>query len=70
MEDKFVFLGEVSRQYELFRAQGTPLKVLLLPPPEVIPNSEVIPDNDIEAIPDSAVIPDNDREVSADPITF
>jgi hypothetical protein len=66
MEGKFEVLEEVSRQYERFRAQGT--LVRFLPPPEVIPDSEVIPDNDIDVIPDddSEVIPDADSEVIPD----
>jgi hypothetical protein len=65
MEGKFEVLEEVSRQYERFKAQGTLLKVRFLPPPEVIHDSEVIPDNDIDVIPDhdSEVIPDADSEV-------
>jgi hypothetical protein len=68
MEGKFEVLEEVSRQYERFKAQGTLLKVRVLPPPEVIPESEVIPDNDIDVIPDdvSQVIPDDDSEVIPD----
>jgi hypothetical protein len=62
MEGKFEVLEEVSRQYERFKAQGTLLKLRLLPPPEVIPDSEVIPANDSEVIPDhdNEIIPDND----------
>jgi hypothetical protein len=85
MEGKFEDVDEVNRQYSRFNAQGTQLKVRLLPPPdnevipdddnEVIPNdddNEVIPnDDDNDFIPDdeNVVIPDDDNEIIPDPIT-
>jgi hypothetical protein len=70
MEGKFAVLEEVNRQYRRFKAQGTLLKVRLLPPPEVIPDNEVIPDDDSDVISDNdnEVIPNDDIEVSPDPI--
>jgi hypothetical protein len=73
MEGKFEVLEEVNWPYERFRAQGTLLKLRLLPPPEVIPDddSKAIPDDDSEVIldNDNEVTRDDDNEFSPDPIT-
>jgi hypothetical protein len=47
MEDKFEIIEEVNRQYQCFNAEGTQVKVRLLPPPSPSPDDDDDDDQNI-----------------------